>query len=312
MWKALRSHPWRLEIVPAAAFAVVIWSVWTYQCRVVGYCAALAVNDGLRAAFDRLPVWALGMTFAFWLFEIGSNRDWVRAEREKRFNWPVLISHAVILLYAWTAFEAVSLIRALMTRASHVLFDWRPLLIGLVLGLGVTVLLEWTRRPIPPEMRHEPPAPAHSGLPYRETEVGWWFLSGAAVLAVACLLSCLHRLDIVTLVLGLAVLPVIGWSARRVVTVTDDALILSASIIRKRFPIREIESCAPALHQPLSNARKQGLWALSVMEGRCVEIRMTDGKVYRVGALRPEHICTLIQSAQRRPTAPHGGLPAPS
>ena len=98
----------------------------------------------------------------------------------------------------------------------------------------------------------------------------------------------------------LAVSPILA-ACRRVVTMTNEAIALSAGIIRKRILFAEIASCRVTRYEPFAKlppgmTRWRRMEAL-IMSNRCLEITTKDGKVYLFGMVRPSYAAGLIESA---------------
>jgi hypothetical protein len=176
MWKAIRLHPWRLEIVPAAAFAFAVWCMHVYQTQAAWFVRAVP-ELRKKDAFQQMP-WSIPSMLVFlWLMQAAFNHRWVQSEKRKRYNWFVLIFQTAIVMYAWFAHTAV----ALALWFKHPTSEPAPLSLvplGAMIagGAAVTALLEWSRRYSPRDEIPEPPLPQSGAYAYGETQVDWCFL----------------------------------------------------------------------------------------------------------------------------------------
>ena len=115
MWKAIRLHPWRLEIVPAAAFAL---TVTRATCiRLVAWVVR-RIPELRHSGLGILPWFVLSIVVASWFAEFGHNQSWVRSERRKRFNAYGLVMQCGIITNAWLAYALTSVLLA-VTRRTH-------------------------------------------------------------------------------------------------------------------------------------------------------------------------------------------------
>jgi len=301
MWKAIRLHPWRLEIVPAAAFALTVWSVYVYETRVAW--VVRRIPELRHSGLGALPWLLLGMVSAFWFVEFGHNQFWVLSERRKRFNAYVLVIQCAVITHAWFAYSFTSVFLAMLHHhAARPAIPVPLLLAFIVTGTGITALLEWSRKYVAREEPPEPPLPAEAANApcYRERALDWWYLSSSLILLVFTLtvmaLAIAARdtgliAGMAAAICGVVVVATLGCN---VLIVTPTAVSHWFGLFRIRVPIADMESCV--LGDPEPGRRPRGV----KMTSRCkrgerrVEIRMTNGRVYRLGALRPSHICELI------------------
>jgi hypothetical protein len=316
--KAIRLHPWRLEIVPAAAFALTVWSVCVYETRVAW--VVQRIPELQHYGLGALPWVLLGMVLAWWLVEFGYNLSWVQSERRKRFNAYVLVLQSVVITHAWSAYAFTSVFLSMLHRhAARPAVPVSLLLALIVAGTGTTALLEWSRKYVPREEPPEPPLPADAlGAPcYRELAIDWWMMPGLVVLcgiALVCLVAVimsyaqgehpgigsLLRLAFIIVGAGLTV-----SMSRTALSVTPMAFTYWSGPVRIRLSVAEIETCVPGRRDDDERPRgvKRTSWCRRGQ--RCIEITMTNGRVYRLGALRPTHICQLVEQARKDlPPAP--------
>lgn len=306
MLKALRMHPWRVEVVPAAA---IFWSIWSI-CAFRWWAAFSPLASPLRCKVGPVgrqvlaaPYFFAGMALFIWTIELGWNYRWVQRERSKRVNWWLVVLQAGILLYAWLAYGSVAILLSFSRSPSLDPFYFLPAVI--VAGIAITLVLEFTR----PFVHHgeaEEPRPAQKiggSAIYRECVFDWASLCPSLVLLGLGMGEYMVDGFVLSLLLCFAVTIFFFSVSRRTVVVTKDSVRLSAGIVRKCIRFAEIASFRPAQYECLfKKKRDRRTKALCIMDGRCVEITATDGKTYFLGALRPRHICDLIES--ERPSQP--------
>jgi hypothetical protein len=297
MWKSIKQHPWRLEIVPAVAFAWVLWTAYAFWSQELHSAIVPVVTGQVRRDLAQTAAWLIGFGLTFWVFSMGTNAHWVRAERGKSYNWLVVPWHAIILMKVFLAYGFLSLMYSNW-------FDPPTFLRldlfagGILLGTAVTAVLEWTRRGTPQDDKPEPPASVPNdgcvGLRYRETEVDWWPIAASASVLATLVVLVLLRMPVALAAVGLLMCAAFLLFGFRTVMLNSSALSVWIGLIRKRFPISDIESCKVAHHPFFPLKRDKRLRGIAITDGRCVELRMSDGRIRRIGAIRPSHICDLL------------------
>lgn len=311
MWKSIKQHPWRLELVPAVAFAWVLWMAYAFYRQELHSAIVPLTTGQVRRDLSQTAVWQLGLGLTLWLFSVGINSRWVRSEHGKRYNWLVLVLHPMIIMRVLIAYGFLSLIYT----------NWfdPPIFLrldlfagGILLCTGTTAVLEWTRRSIPRDETPEPPPPsvpavADEGLRYRETYIDWWPVAASASLLATFAVLFVLRLPIAFLATGLPLCALFVCFGFRTVSITTLALKVWFCLIPKRFPISQIESCKVAQHELFRRRRGKRSRAWAITDGRCVELTLKNGKVHRIGAIRPSYICDLLAlQGVTRTEAPHG------
>ena len=306
MWRSIRLHPWRLEIVPAAAFALTVWSAYAYEVRLARITRIIPeLRIGWLVA---LPAFWIGWALFNWLIGFGHNQTWVQSERRKRVNGYALVAQCGVITSGWFGYALNNVFRQMMHRFIPPVISIPLLFVMLAVGTAVTATLEWTRRYIPREETPEPPLPADAAsMPcYREVQTDWWYLSSSFILllmtgaffavAVAAHLSSIE--PGVGLILGMAALIcvdiLVGSLGCNVLAVTPDSATHWSSVFRIRLPVAEMESCVGGDRNSWGKPRGVKMTSRRKRGERFVEITMTNGRVYRLGALRPTHICQLI------------------
>lgn len=311
MWKAVRQHPWRLEIVPAVAFGLAAWSLYVWQTRVA--CVIQRIPELRRSHVLALPWLPLGSVLFLWLIEFGHNHWWVQSERHKRFNLFALILQALIVMKSCVVCLLTCMFLSMMRK--HPYPPMLTVLLGSVaLGVGLTALLEWTRKCVPRDQPPEPPLPtdAVNARPYREVQIDWSMLAGAILLCscflfgVGTAVASSMRAEPVfahsVLQLATVLLAAAGVTglAVTVITVTPDALVLWRGLIPIRLALAEIQFSVPGIREE-NPKPPHGTTTWCKLGSRCIDITMKNGRIYRLGALRPSYICRLIG----RPPAEH-------
>jgi|GEM_PF-5640775 len=301
MWKAIRLHPWRLEIVPAAAFALAVWSAYVCQTQ----AAELQRNGYLYM----LPL-GLGMALVVWILGIESNHRWVQAERRKRFNWSAIGFPFFMLFNAWF----LVLMAQMVTWAKHpasslpLTFDFRVLCAVLAGGVGLAALLEWSRRYVPRPETPEPALPieAADSSDYRETSVDWPLVACWPILLAIWFSWYQQEQSVETVVMGaLAVFVLVNVCIRRLTLTPTTLTYWPGVLLPYHLAIADILSCVPAHHEPGLDLRKTRPKGFLITDGRCMEITLKDGRICHFGALRPTHICAMIEQARENlPPAP--------
>lgn len=297
MWEKLKRHPWRLEIVPAVAFGWVMWQVWLTRAT-LGHAGKHFLPADMQHESTQFSVFVIGMTSFYWLLEMSINSHWVTSERRKRFSWIAVVTQAPILMNAFLAYTVLYVLRAEPTSISLPGLDKLALVI--LTGVGTTAVLEYTRRYVPREEVQEasPPPPAPSRIDgksgYREMEIDWWMVAtGSAMLATASAMS-LCGGPVSNLAWALLAGAVFECVGMRTVSVGANALTLWFGFIPKRFRVTDIISCSVAHHETFRRRRDKRVRAWCVTDGRCVQLTMRNSTIYRIGAIRPSHICELL------------------
>lgn len=297
MWKAIRMHPWRLEIVPAAAFAVAVWSVYVYQTHVTHKWPNTGENGWISAM---MPVGYIGIMVLLWIGQMGSNHKWVQAERRKRFHWGTVVLPSIMLTLWWIIYimVQVSLWNEHPQTSIPRALDFGLFSVIIACGIGITVLLEWSRRYVErpeasePALSEETTGASH----YRELSIDWWLVLIAAIVLAESIWWYLHGgllKDLMMFPVGVLVL---ASMSVRIVKVTSTTLTYQCGI-PFRIAIADILSCVPAHHEPFIGFHDRRPKPFCVTDGRCIEITTKDGRICRLGALRPSHICQLVEKA---------------
>lgn len=309
MWKAIRLHPWRLEIVPAAAFALTVWSAYVYQTRVAAFVRT--IPEMRNGPITILPKFCIAVVIFFWFIEFSHNQSWVQSEQRKRYNAFALLMQGTIICHAWLGF-AFTCITLWLKRYVAPLPNQLPLLaLMMVLGLGTTALLEWNRKYIPREETPEPPlVSSATSENYREMSIDWWTLIGALfmlVFAIApiALSLCSRSEAIACLLIGIPGAALIVSLSIHTIVITPTTLGFFLGPFRIRLTLKEMESCVVGRRDDEKKPRgiKRTTWCKR--GERCIDVTMKNGRLYRLGALRPSHICELIQQAAKDlPPAP--------
>ena len=178
----------------------------------------------------------------------------------------------------------------------------------IVAGTGITALLEWSRKCVPQEELPEPslPADAANGQVYREATIDWSMLPSIAILC-GLLLVCVaasimsyaqgEHLTVgalVRLVVYVAGACFVASLSRTALSVTPMAITYRSGPVRIRLSVADMETCVPGLRGdgPKPRSVKRTTWCKR--GERCLDITMKSGRIYRLGALRPNHICQLV------------------
>lgn len=304
MWNALRLHPWRLEIVPAAAFGSAVWGFCVYKSDLE---YILTGDTHLRNPdLAGLPCFLLMMTLMFCLLEFGWNQSWVRMERRKKFNWHALMLQVPIIMQAWLLYALVFLVKWRIWHVGPLPDVFRQLALILLVAVGITAVLEWSRRYVPREEEPEPPLLAVSAPgEYTEAATDWSTLPsalammGAGGIGVVSGIST-HLDRVLTMSAGVLAGCLFVSLSRSTLTVTATAITHRWGFFATRVRVSDVDSCIVGDRetQPkrskdvkIVSRRKRG--------GRFVEIRTRDGRIYRLGAIRPTHVCALIEKAKK-------------
>ena len=291
MRRFIRLHPWRLEIVPAIAFATSVAALLLYRLRGSSALSSAGGDAGHKA---NLMFWEPVVFVAcFWAMEFATNHRWVMSEREKRFNWFALVAQSVMVLRAAIALQMALWFAAEPTGLG---LTWR-VFCGVSLGsITLAVLIEATREFVP---RPEEPEPPLSGerdsCSYTDTEVDYGVTPLVAFLVACSVLAILYERHYAAFALGLAVAAVIGSMAYRRVTITREAVLLRCGPIGKRFAVSEISGCR-ATHRQILERSQPPVKALALTTGRCLEITASDRRVHAIGMLRPTHACHMLEA----------------
>ncbi len=81
--------------------------------------------------------------------------------------------------------------------------------------------------------------------------------------------------------------------------VTPTAVTHWLGLFRIRLPVAEIESCVVGDPDAWGKARGVKMTSRRRRGERFVEITMKNGRVYRLGAIRPTHVRELIERARK-------------
>jgi hypothetical protein len=298
--------------VPAAAFGLTVWEFYVYKTRVVWIL--LKIPELRHSWILALPAWIIGVIAFHWFTEFGHNQSWVESERCKRFNFVVLFAHASIIAQGWGAYAFTSYFLKVLHRVRHCSMPLPQLAVVMVIGLGFTAMMEWGRGYVPREEEPEPPLPPEAlyAQTYREVQVDWWHLSASllliAFLAVAVAVGVVLWINgevpssavLVCALVGFPAAALTGSLGRSELLVTPKAVTHRWGLFAVRLPLGDIETCGVGdvdakWKRPrgvkMTSRRKRG--------GPFVEIAVKNGRVYRLGAIRPTHICHLIEKARK-------------
>jgi hypothetical protein len=222
----------------------------------------------------------------------------VLAERKKSFNWLVLVFQATILMKSWILPFLVWTTFRLAINSPHLeVLGTMDLLLGgtLLLGLGTTALLEWRRPYSPREEITEPPPPVpDSSDTYIDTETDRSWFVFAFFLIVMSVLAAVQGGYWLHGAVGLLAGILFASTAHRKVVITPEGVAFLCGPVRMRFAIADIVECCP-LHQELFTwKRLRKTRTFFVTTGRCLELKLRNGMTYRLGMVRPEYACDLL------------------
>lgn len=303
MREFIRTHPWRLEIVPAVAvFTAVGHVVYYYVSGIATLVSRTMVRTEPRwFQVDRITLFLTAFVIFCWSMSMSLNHSWVRCERRKRFNYILLPFQAnIVMLCA----GMTVVLRLLMDAVLHVVPhpQWWLVPTAMAIGLGVTSVLEWTR----PHAPNGEPEPAPPGNPitsggafeYVEGSVDWSLTLGGPLMAViwaVCAQTSVGGYIAAGVVAILCVL-----FGRGQVRLTDRMLRSSRGSMRQSVALSDVQSVQVVTHEmmqwrPKGVPRRQ--WHMMGSPYPCaLEITTKQGHIYRFGMQRPKYVCGLIES----------------
>jgi hypothetical protein len=141
---------------------------------------------------------------------------------------------------------------------------------------------------------------------YQHTQMGYWILValGSGVFCIAALML-IHEFDWRPFSVLVVIAICLGLFCTLTVEMDEESLQVrfGPGVIRKSFRLKEIESC-----QVVTNPWYYGWgirltpygWLYNVSGIHAVEIRMKNGKKYRIGTDEPAELATAIQQALGR------------
>ena len=213
-----------------------------------------------------------------------------------------------IIVNAWLAYALTSVLVSITHRSAKPAIPVTLLFVMIVTGTGITALLEWSRKCVPQEEPPEPPLPADAanGQRYREATIDWPMLPSITILCgllVVCVSASITSYAqgehltvgaLVRIVVCVAGACLVASLSRTAMTVTPMALTYRSGPVRIRLSVADMQTCAPGLpdDDPKPRGVKRTTWCKR--GERCIEVTMKNGRIYRFGALRPNHICQLI------------------
>ncbi|MDO8586412.1 MAG: hypothetical protein Q7T82_05175 [Armatimonadota bacterium] len=305
MRRFIRLHPWRLEIVPAAAFLVAV--AYTAYYHLSGAEAVLR-----RAAYPGEPPVQYEATIMghiclvafFWTIAAASNHRWVLLERRKMYNWTAAVFQFTILGNAGIAvFLARTGLPGITPTTVAVDVDVIPAIA--LLGIAVTAALEWTRRFVPREYAAEPDPPpptmvyTDDSFRYVETGLEWeWAILGAGVFALGIGATAYGGITLSGVLSAVAGVFFCSLSRRRLET-SSHRVVMWNGLYRVQVALADAASCKATSDEngqrPSETSRKK--WhQFSWNTGRCLEIATKQGHIYRFGMIRPQYARSLIES----------------
>lgn len=305
MRKWIRSHPWRLEIVPAVAFFTAVGYTVHYHLSGAEAILRRATYPGEQPIqYEATIVFQICLLVFFWMIAATSNHQWVVMERRKMYNWMAPVFQFTILLYAGIAMflARTGLPRITPDSAST---DLNAIPVLALTGTAVTAILEWTRRFVPRDVAPEPDPPddesvrTQSGICYLETGIEWgWLVMGGGALVFG-ILSVFYCQTALISVCNIAAGIYLCSLSRRQVEINSRGILMRSGLIRRRIEPAEVASCRATWDEngqrPRSMSRRE--WhQFSWNTGRCLEITTKQGHIYRFGMQRPKYVCGLIES----------------
>jgi len=141
-------------------------------------------------------------------------------------------------------------------------------------------------------------------MDYEHTQIGYLFIT--VLLAVALYLGFILRAEtepIVNVVLLLIILIMASFATLKVTINEDDLKIkFGYGIFRKRFPLKEIASVKTEKNHwyygwGIRFWPQRRMWIFNVSGFDAVEIKMKNGRIYRIGTDDPENLESAIKRA---------------
>lgn len=309
MRQFIKTHPWRLEIVPAIAFIIAVGANIFYHTQIIGHSQVLAVRAGMREQADYQLITGLALIVFLWVLEGTWNHKWVMMEARKRFNWWPLINQSVMLIFAWVLI-IVSWMLAILSNPA-MLHTYRKGLISemlylggcfLIFGLGFTALMESTRRFVPKELFVEPPPPTGieaqgNSFRYVEKTIDWGLIASTVAMMLFIVTSMLFKREHILLMISLLAFGVLLFHLKQRIIVTPESVYCSFGMSKRQVAISEIECARPVHCQLLERLGQKRVRAFGNTTGRCLELTMKNGKVHVFGMLRPAYACKLLERA---------------
>ncbi len=147
---------------------------------------------------------------------------------------------------------------------------------------------------------------------YQHTQVAWVVLAAiglcVAVIVVAGTITAIEDFELAAVLAQAAVAVVLmvclGLFCSLTVRVGEDVVEIrfGPGLVRKRFPIRDIESCRmvkTSRYDGWGIHHTKGGWLFNVSGFGAVEITMRNGKKYRIGSDEPEKLEEAIRRYTR-------------
>ncbi|MBP6963201.1 MAG: hypothetical protein KBC96_02225 [Armatimonadetes bacterium] len=299
MRQFMKDHPWQLEIVSALAVASGIGAVLFYYLTLAEHPFVCEMQSSDKMTMGGIIISRVVMATFFWTLGLRFNHGWVAQEQAKRFNWPSLVWPAGVLLETWIAlllvcvtYEATSPV----PRVDMLERMFSLLAAMLLIGIGLTAVLEW-RRPFLPHEETPESAPPESDTPgiYVDKEVDWWWVGFALFLAVMCTLAVVGQEGWGYAVVGIVCMVIFASFLFRKVVISPEGVAFHCGPVRKRFPLDDIIECRPLRQELFTWKRLRKTRTFFVTTGRCLELKLRNGMTYRLGMVRPAYACSLIQ-----------------
>ena len=135
---------------------------------------------------------------------------------------------------------------------------------------------------------------------YKHTQIGYFLVSVYSIVVLFLgylnIMTNFHPLTLIGLII---ILIILGTFSRLTVTI-DDQLIkiqFGLKIIRKTFPLQEIEACRvvrnPWYYGWGIRFTPRG-WLFNVSGFSAIELRMKNGKLYRIGTDEPDNLAAVL------------------
>ena len=128
---------------------------------------------------------------------------------------------------------------------------------------------------------------------YKHTQIGYFLVTVYSIVVLFLgYLNILANFHPLTLIAFIIILIILGTFARLTVVVDDQMIKVQfgLGIIRKTFPLQEIETCRvvrnPWYYGWGIRFTPQG-WLFNVSGFSAIELRMKNGKLYRIGTDEP-------------------------
>ncbi|HEY3297104.1 MAG TPA: hypothetical protein VGK34_00485 [Armatimonadota bacterium] len=305
MREFIKTHPWRLEIVPAISLVLSISIACFYHVRYADRLEIL-LRDARTHDNPGMILNTICVSIVFlWLMEMNLNHWWVTRERRKRFNWIPVVFQFAILIQAWGACLLIYILHQAATHTSSVIVPWATSTVYPILGLCVTTMLEATRKYIPRDDEHEPPPPSNvltysDGFCYREVKVDWIHVICSTMLIVGACISAVQEHVPYMFAIGILGGGFCAWLGFRIVTITSQEIVAYSGPFKKFLKLAEINECCETFIETGYKTGPNVQKSLHGGFGPCLEVKTCNGKIHLFGMLRPHFACGLIESAKSK------------